>query len=108
MRKEEYLFWTKRDRAGLLLEKGVFLESVIYYGYTVKLYSLYNFFVEVYYRKDHDRHDRIEWIDVAEDDDLTKYLGKVKIDWAHALIEHARPKTSIEKILVTLNQILKF
>jgi hypothetical protein len=107
MRKEEYLFWTKSDRAGLLWDKGVFLESVIYHGYTVKLYSLYNFFVEVYYRKDH-RHERIEWIDVAEDDDLHKYLGKVKIDWAHAVRTHPRPKTSIEKILVTLNQILKF
>lgn len=61
----------------MLWDLGTFLETEVYYGYTVKLYALHSFFVEVYYTP---VTQSIEKIEVAYEDDLKKYLGRIKIN----------------------------
>jgi hypothetical protein len=77
MSSDEYLQWSLTDRASMLWDKGTYLETTVYYGYTVKLYSLHSFFVEVYYSPE---KEFIEKIVVAEMDDLKKYLGQISIN----------------------------
>jgi hypothetical protein len=64
-------------RADVLWSKGEYLGEVIYYRQQVKLYSLFSFFVEVWYNPD---KGMIEKIEIATNSDLNKYLGRIKID----------------------------
>lgn len=73
----EYVTLSLNDRAEVLWDQGNYLETVVYYGYTLKLYSLSSFFVEVYYSP---ITQSIEKIEVAYEEDLKKYLGRIKLD----------------------------
>jgi hypothetical protein len=65
------------ERATILWDQGTYLETDVYYGRTVKLYALHSFFVEVYYSS---VTQSIEKVEVAYEQDLKKYLGKIKIE----------------------------
>jgi hypothetical protein len=77
MSSDEYLKWSLTDRASMLWDQGTYLETTMYYGYTIKLYSLHSFYVEVYYSQEKEFIDKII---VAEIDDLKKCLGRIEID----------------------------
>jgi len=74
MSTSEYVRLSLNDRAQILWDQGTYLETVVYYGQTVKLYSLHSFFVEVFYSP---VTQSIEKIEVAYKDDLKKYLGRI-------------------------------
>jgi hypothetical protein len=45
----DFFVLSLNDRAQVLWADGKYLETIVYYGQTVKLYALNSFFVEVYY-----------------------------------------------------------
>jgi hypothetical protein len=77
MSSDEYLQMSLSDQASILWDQGTYLETTVYYGHTIKLYSLHFFYVEVYYSH---QNEFIEKIIVAEVEDLTKYIGRIRID----------------------------
>jgi hypothetical protein len=77
MSMPEYLMLSIEERATVLWDQGTYLETDVYYGHTVKLYALHSFFVEVYYSP---VTQSIKKVEVAYDQDLKKYLGKIKIE----------------------------
>jgi hypothetical protein len=72
MTADEYRQFSLHGRAELLWEKGQYLETIPYYGYQVRLYLLYSFFVEVYVKEE------IESIEPLED--LSRYVNRIRID----------------------------
>lgn len=64
------------NRAKLLWKKGVFVESITWYNYSLMLYSLNRQFVEIFY----DQYtEKIVWISLANEYDLKKYLANVHL-----------------------------
>jgi hypothetical protein len=76
MTADNYSTLTFDERASILWDRGTFLETVDYYNQAVNLYSLYSFFVEVYYNS---ADNQIEKLEVAGPDELKKYLGRIEI-----------------------------
>jgi hypothetical protein len=65
------------DRAGIVWQKGKFVDSVIYNNYCLMLYSVNRQFVELFL--DLKTH-AIVWISMANEYDLAKYLDDIKIE----------------------------
>ena len=77
MTDKEYGSLSFEERASILWDIGIFLDTVDHFNQTVKLYSLYSFFVEVYY----DIGNRqVAKLDVAGSEELMKYLGRIRIE----------------------------
>jgi hypothetical protein len=77
MTGEEFKFLSLEMKAEQLIDKATRLLTIAYYGYTVRLYSLYNFYVEVYFNP---IEKNIDCIAVPETDDLLKYLNWIDIE----------------------------
>jgi hypothetical protein len=66
------------DRAKYLWENGRYIESLPgYYNHNINLYSLHNYYVEVYLEIG---TNEIQLIHAVRTEDLQKYLGRIKID----------------------------
>lgn len=66
------------ERAKYLWDNGMFLEFISeYYNHKVALYSLHNYYVEVYINS---LTDEIELIQAIPNEDLQKFLGRIKLD----------------------------
>jgi hypothetical protein len=72
----EYSSLSFDDRAAILWDLGMYLEDVDYYNQKVVLYSLFSFFVEVYYNVE---NNQIERLTVADEADLKKFLGRIDV-----------------------------
>jgi hypothetical protein len=71
----DFVVLSLNDRAQVLWDHGKYLETIVYYGQTVKLYALNSFFVEVYYAP---VTQSIEKVAVVYEEGLKKYLGRIK------------------------------
>jgi hypothetical protein len=76
MSETEYGSLAFDERAAILFDIGTYLEDVDYYNQTVVLYSVYSFFVEVYYSSE---SNEIVKMDVAGEEALQKYLGRIDV-----------------------------
>lgn len=65
------------EKAVLVWEHGECLLTREYYGLQVNLYSMPGFYVEVYYRDDLMRIERIQSLDGVEG--LDKFLSRIKL-----------------------------
>jgi hypothetical protein len=66
------------ERAEYLWENGKFIEAITNsYHQSVTLYSLHNYYVELYISSE---TNKIESIQAIQDDELQKFLGRIKID----------------------------
>jgi hypothetical protein len=77
MTVRDFLVLSLNDRAQVLWDCGRYLETIVYYGQTVKLYALNSFFVEVYYSP---VTQSIDKVDVVHEEDLKKYLSQIRIN----------------------------
>jgi hypothetical protein len=77
MTDKEYGSLSLDERAAILWDIGIFIDTVDHINQTVKLYSLYSFFVEVYYNMS---NRQVEKVGVAGPDELAKYLGRITIE----------------------------
>ena len=73
MDAEEFKCLSLEERAEQLLRYGVKIDTIIHYGFTVRLYSLYNFYVEVYFNP---AEKQLENITIPQTNELMKY-----VDW---------------------------
>lgn len=64
------------DKALLIAEYGVWLQSVEYYDYWVHLYSLHSHFIEIFYSINTRQIDRIT---MANKLDMNKHLDRIII-----------------------------
>ncbi len=64
------------DRASLVWDKGVFVDSILFNNYLLMLYSVKDQFVELSYDV---KAASIVWITVANTYDLAKYLENIDI-----------------------------
>ena len=64
------------DRANVIWEKGVFVDSILFNNYLLMLYSINCQFVELSYDV---KAGDIVWITVANEYDLAKYLDNIHI-----------------------------
>ena len=64
------------ETMALLLKEGIYLISIEYRGFRVSLYSFVSEFYEVFYDP---AEYRIEKIVQANEDDLNKYLNRIKL-----------------------------
>ena len=76
MTKEQYSSCDLNTRADLLWADGKILNTIDYYGYKVQLYSLYSFFVQLYYDS---RENKIEKIECVTEDDLDKFINQINL-----------------------------
>jgi hypothetical protein len=66
------------ERAEYLWENGKFIEAIAgYYNQSVTLYCLHNYYVELYISSE---TNKIESIQAIQNDQLQKFLGRIKID----------------------------
>jgi hypothetical protein len=77
MTDKEYGSLTFEEKASILWDVGIFVDAIDYRNQTVKLYSLYSFFVEVYYNIGN-KH--VENLAIAGPEEMTKYLGRITIE----------------------------
>ena len=77
MTDKEYAALSFDERSSILWDIGIFLDAVDQVNQTVKLFSLYSFFVEVYYNLG---NKQVEKLHVAGPDELAKYLGRISIE----------------------------
>jgi hypothetical protein len=77
MSELEYSSLSFGERGAILFDVGTYLEDVDYYNQTVVLYSLYSFFVELYYSVE---SNQIEKLQVAGPDEMKKFLGRIEIE----------------------------
>jgi hypothetical protein len=73
----DFVVLSLNDRAQALWDHGKYLETIVYYGQTVKLYALQSFFVEVYYGP---VTQSIDKIDLVREEELRKYLSQIRIN----------------------------
>jgi hypothetical protein len=77
MEISDFVILALNDRAQALWDRGKYLETIVYYGQTVKLYALENFFVEVYYSNITKSINKVE---VAYGDNMKKYTNRIKLN----------------------------
>jgi hypothetical protein len=75
--KEEYKSLSLDDRATTLWDEGVLVETIVYYGYIIQLWSVYSFFVEIYYNP---IDKEIVKIEVVEEQGMKKYINGLRLD----------------------------
>ena len=68
---------TLAERAGIVLQEGEFVDSVLFNNYCLMLYSVNARFVELYLDLS---SKSIVWISVANEYDLAKYLDNIQIE----------------------------
>lgn len=85
MNKELFAALPFAKRCAMVSEEGQFLDSVKYYRYKAHLYALHSFFVEILcYQGSTD----IEKIEVANEDNLVKFLNRIDVSDLQGLINH--------------------
>lgn len=67
------------EKGALLTEQSTFIDERIIYGkYKIIIYSLFNFYIEVYY---HVQHNEVETIKAIESiDDWESYMRSINLD----------------------------
>ncbi len=71
--RKEFIELSLLERAGAVLEHGQELISRIYVFYIVKLYCMGDFYVELWYRQNGNKIDKIELVEL---DDVIHYYEK--------------------------------
>jgi hypothetical protein len=74
--EKEFNLLTFDERVSMLWDIGIFLDTIDHLNQNVKLYSLYSFFVEVYYNMN---NKQVIKLNIAGPDEMTKYLGRITI-----------------------------
>lgn len=62
------------EKALLIAEFGIYLDSLEFYSYWIHLYSIHSHFIEVYFNT---KTKQIDKISMPEYEDLDKYLSKI-------------------------------
>lgn len=83
MNKEIFAALPFKKRCDLVSAEGQFLDSVKYYRYKAHLYAVHSFFVEILCYQD---STDIETIEVANENNLVKYLNRIDVSDLHGLI----------------------
>jgi hypothetical protein len=77
MTKNDYHLLSLHDKAEMLRIGGQYVEKLVWYKHHLHLYSLRDFFVEVYFNATSYKIDKIE---VVEGNGLNKYLIQIALD----------------------------
>jgi hypothetical protein len=73
---QQFIELDLNERVQMLWDQGTYLETAFQNGYMINLHSFQAFFVEVHYHTD---SQRIEKAEIANEDDMRKYLGRIDI-----------------------------
>jgi hypothetical protein len=65
-------------RAQIVWKRGKFVDHIFYYNQRVNLYSIDEYFVEVFYNGE---KNEIERVAIATDQDLKKYIAQIKLEF---------------------------
>lgn len=72
--KEQFASLSLLERAAVVLENGIELIDRIYMSYIIKLYRVGNFYVELWYRQNGNKIDKL---DIVEWDEVVHHYMKV-------------------------------
>jgi hypothetical protein len=77
MKESEFINLPKLEKVSLVLEQGQELMNRIYVFYNIKLYLLFDFYVEIWYKQTSNTIDKL--IVVDPDEVLHLYEGQINI-----------------------------
>jgi len=66
MKESEFLALLQQERVELLFDEGRELMNRIYVFYNIKLYSLFNFYVEIWYKQTTNKIDKVKIVKLTD------------------------------------------